>query len=155
MLLRTVKPCGSGTRCWCQVGEGFAGPTGFGRTVNSLAMVTRRIRRQGERGASRKAIAQGMSDAYAEPVCSCALYLYPFCTRDRGCSAHPAFPAPSKGEDISKPRAHWRGEDEGVLQWYRHCLRQTRSVCAREQRDEAIQLSWLQAQAGLLRSARN
>src|ERR1700754_1236828 len=95
MLLRTVKPCGSGTRCWCQVGEGFAGPTGFGRTVNSLAMVTRRIRRQGERGVSRKAIAQGMSDASAEPVCSCAFFTRAFCTRDRGCSGHPAFPAPS------------------------------------------------------------
>jgi hypothetical protein len=62
MLPRTVKACGSGTRCWCQVGGGFAGPTGFGKTVNSPAMVTRRIRRQGERVISRKAIAQGMSD---------------------------------------------------------------------------------------------
>jgi hypothetical protein len=75
MLRRTVKSCGSGTRCWCQVGGGFAGPTGFGKTVNSQAMVTRRIRRQGERVISRKAIAQGMSDASAEPVCSCAFSL--------------------------------------------------------------------------------
>jgi hypothetical protein len=50
---------------------------------------------QGERGVSRKAIAQGMSDASAEPVCSCAFFTRAFCTRDRGCSAHPAFPAPS------------------------------------------------------------
>src|ERR1700730_9676171 len=28
------------------------------------------------------------------PVCSCALFAQ-FCTRDRGCSEHPAFPAPS------------------------------------------------------------
>ena len=28
-LMRTVKPCGPGTRCWCQVGGGFASPTGF------------------------------------------------------------------------------------------------------------------------------
>ena len=26
MLRRTVKPCGSGTRCWCQVGGGFGWP---------------------------------------------------------------------------------------------------------------------------------
>ena len=26
-------------------------------------------------------------------------FLYPFCTRDRGCSAHPAFPAPSNLRD--------------------------------------------------------
>ena len=32
--------------------------------------------------------------ASAEPVCSCAHLLY-LCTRDRGCSVHPAFPAPS------------------------------------------------------------
>ena len=31
----------------------------------------------------------------AEPVCSCALSFVQSCTRDRGCSAHPAFPAPS------------------------------------------------------------
>jgi hypothetical protein len=61
-LRRTVKSCGSGTRCWCQVGGGFASPTGFGRTVNSPMTVTRRIRRRGERVISRKAIAQGMSD---------------------------------------------------------------------------------------------
>jgi len=30
------------------------------------------------------------------------------CTRDRGCSKHPAFPAPSReGQDFSKPRVHW------------------------------------------------
>src|SRR6266516_1254189 len=29
-LLRTVKPCGPGTRCWCQVGGGFASPTASG-----------------------------------------------------------------------------------------------------------------------------
>jgi hypothetical protein len=27
-LLRTAKPCGPGTRCWCQAGGGFLGPTG-------------------------------------------------------------------------------------------------------------------------------
>src|ERR1700754_1297129 len=28
------------------------------------------------------------------------VFQYPFCTRDRGCSAHPAFPAPSKAREI-------------------------------------------------------
>jgi hypothetical protein len=40
-LKRTAKPCGPGTRCWCQVGGGFASPTGFGKTVNSSTTVTR------------------------------------------------------------------------------------------------------------------
>jgi hypothetical protein len=45
-LKRTAKPCGPGTRCWCQVGGGFAGPTGLCKTVNSPTTVTRRIRRR-------------------------------------------------------------------------------------------------------------
>ena len=49
---------------------------------------------RGEHVISRKTIAQGRPDASAEPVCSCALFYFS-CTRDRGCSAHPAFPAPS------------------------------------------------------------
>jgi hypothetical protein len=39
---RTVKPCGPGTRCWCQVGGGFTDPTGFRKTVNSPTTVTKR-----------------------------------------------------------------------------------------------------------------
>src|SRR5882672_5538227 len=55
---------------------------------------------RGEREISRKTIAQGKPDASAEPVCSCAFFLCPFCARDRGCSAHPAFPAPSFTERV-------------------------------------------------------
>ena len=40
--------------------------------IKPAATVTRRIRRRGEHGISRKAITQGMPDASAEPVCSCA-----------------------------------------------------------------------------------
>jgi hypothetical protein len=63
--------------------------------IKPAAMEARRIRLQGERGISRQTIAQGM------PACSgctcmlvCALICI-HCTRDRGCSKHPAFPAPS------------------------------------------------------------
>jgi hypothetical protein len=45
---RTVKACGPGTRCWCQVGGGFANSTGFGEAFNPPTTVTRRIRRRGE-----------------------------------------------------------------------------------------------------------
>jgi len=60
-----------------------------------------------ERDISRKAIAQGMSDRLRCPVCSCAIFFSTLCTRDRGCSAHPAFPAPSlfRGTTKRKPRA--------------------------------------------------
>src|SRR3984893_7896498 len=43
--------------------------------LNPPTTVTRRIRRRGERGISRRAITQGMPDASAEPVCSCAHFL--------------------------------------------------------------------------------
>jgi hypothetical protein len=49
-----------------------SGLTGSSKLFNPPATVTRRIRRRGERGISRQAIAQGMPDASAEPVCSCA-----------------------------------------------------------------------------------
>jgi hypothetical protein len=50
---------------------------------------------RGEHEISRKAIAQGMSECFRSPVCSCASTMRTFGTRDRGCSVHPAFPAPS------------------------------------------------------------
>src|SRR6201999_1888134 len=65
---RTAKPCGPGTRCWCQVGGGVASPTGSRDAVNLSAMVTRRIRRQGERGVSRQTIAQEMPAVVGGPV---------------------------------------------------------------------------------------
>jgi hypothetical protein len=52
--------------------EVFVGPTGLDKTVNSPMTVTRRIRRRGERGISRKTIAQGMpgcSDCTCMLVC--------------------------------------------------------------------------------------
>jgi hypothetical protein len=72
--LRTAKPCGPGTRCWCQVGGGFSSSTGSRKTFNPLMTVTRRIRRRGEDGISRKAIAQGRRNAPTVPVCSCAFF---------------------------------------------------------------------------------
>src|SRR4029453_14661806 len=60
---------------------------------------------RGEHDISRKAIAQGMSECFRSPVCSCAPNAQFFGTRDRGCSVHPAFPAPSiskEGQRTSK-----------------------------------------------------
>ncbi len=74
--LRTAKPCGPGTRCWCQADGGASTQPGFRQSFNPSAEVKRRIRRRGEHGISRKAIAQGMS-GYPR------LYLY---TRVRRCS---------------------------------------------------------------------
>jgi hypothetical protein len=61
---RTAKPCGPDTRCWCQVGGGYSSPTGVEQPQHPPTTVTRRIRRRGERGISRKAIAQGMPECF-------------------------------------------------------------------------------------------
>ena len=69
-LKRTAKPCGSGTRCWCQAGGDVAGPTGLRRVFNPPATEARGIRLRGERGISRKTTAQGMPGC---SVCTCML----------------------------------------------------------------------------------
>jgi hypothetical protein len=73
----------------------FATPNRVMRAINSSATEARGIRLRGEHGISRKAIAQGMPGCSG---CTCMLvcaFLSASCTRDRGCSKHPAFPAPS------------------------------------------------------------
>src|SRR5260370_396210 len=93
--LRTAKSCGPGTRCWCQVGGGFANPTRLDQIINPPTTAPRRIRPRGKPGISHKTIAQGTpgcSDCTCMLVCA---FFFARCTRDRGCSKHPAFPAPS------------------------------------------------------------
>ena len=68
---------------------------GFAWAFNPAATEARGIRLRGEHGISRKTTAQGMPECSG---CSCMLvcaFLAHYCTRDRGCSKHPAFPAPS------------------------------------------------------------
>jgi hypothetical protein len=106
ILLRTAKPCGPGTRCWCQVGGGETDLTGLAN-LNPPMTVTRRIRRRGERGISRKAIAQGMPDASAEPVCSCAPSSHLFAHETAGAARtrHSLHPLSFEGYDCCKTRA--------------------------------------------------
>src|SRR5437879_5169105 len=77
----------------------------------------RGIRLRGEHGISRKTIAQGMpgcSDCTCMLVCASTTIS---CTRDRGCSKHPAFPAPSSlGETVlQSPGETRRGNAEVCL----------------------------------------
>src|SRR5438876_1807080 len=80
---RTAKSCGPGAAM-------------LASSLWSYPQVTvaKKPAHRGEHEVSRKAIAQGMSECFRCPVCSCAPNAQ-FGTRDRGCSAHPAFPAPS------------------------------------------------------------
>ena len=81
--------------------------------IKPAAMEARRIRLQGERGISRQTIAQGMPECSG---CTCMLVcalLRAHCTRDRGCSKHPAFPAPSRfeGKDFEQTSGAMRREN--------------------------------------------
>ena len=95
MLKRTAKACGpDASVVGVKSAEGKSARPGADEPAIRIRRRQQSPILRGERVISRKAIAQGMSDRLRCPVCSCA-FLYPFCTRDRGCSAHPAFPAPS------------------------------------------------------------
>ena len=59
------------------------------------AMVSQKAGSPGRSRISRKAIAQGRPDASAKPVCLRAPSCCNYRTQDRGCGAHPVFPAPS------------------------------------------------------------
>ena len=117
-LKRTAKPCGPGARGWRQVGGGVASPTGRANAVNSPMTEARGIRLRGERGISRKTIVQGMPEC-SDCTCMlvCALLAH-FCTRDRGCSKHPAFPAPSffGRNDLQSPGETRRGKVKVCVQ---------------------------------------
>jgi len=83
--VRTAKPCGPGAPTLASSSQ---------EAKFSRAMVARKPGHQGERGVSRKPPRREGRIASAEPVCSCAFFVC-LGTRDRGCSAHPVFPAPS------------------------------------------------------------
>ena len=93
-LKRTAKPCGSGTRGWCQAAGGEVDPTGSishqaGSDGGKRNSSPGRARHKPSNHCAGNA---GLLDCTCMLVCAslCAL-----CTRDRGCSKHPAFPAPS------------------------------------------------------------
>jgi hypothetical protein len=86
--MRTAKSCGPDAP---MAGVKFSGSSRFlGATVTNKLWS-----RRGEHGISRKPSRREGRIASAEPVCSCAFLFVHVCTRDRGCSAHPVFPAPS------------------------------------------------------------
>ena len=99
--------------------------------VNSLTTVTRRIRRRGEHGISRKAIAQGMSDASAEPVCSCAQFFAHLAHETAGAARtrHSLLPLIRGTNEPQTSGASRRGIVKSCLE-RRHC---------EERSDEAIQ----------------
>ena len=90
--------------------EVFAKPNRVRKTVNSPTTEARGIRLRGERGISRQTIAQGRPDALRWTCMLVCALLCAHCTRDRGCSAHPVFPAPSLGESFGQTSGASRRE---------------------------------------------
>jgi hypothetical protein len=94
--------------------------------------VARKPGHRGERGISRKPLRRESRmpplDLYARVRFPCA-----FCTRDRGCSAHPAFPAPSDflgRRFLAKPGRNAPRDRGGVSDEYQRATRSI--VVARE-----------------------
>src|SRR5215208_726355 len=71
-------------RCWRYVGGKCFADNGGKRAVL-----------RGEHEVSRKAIAQGRPECFALPCMLVCSFVSANRTRDRGCSKHPVFPAPS------------------------------------------------------------
>jgi hypothetical protein len=91
---RTVKPCGPGTRCWCQVGGGFASPTGPDKTIQSVDDGDKTNSSPGRaRSKPFKPLRREGRTVSAEPVVTPPVHF--FRTGDRGCGERPVFPAPS------------------------------------------------------------
>jgi hypothetical protein len=135
---RAVGCDGRGWRAGRCAPEAYGEVVWFGRRG---AGVKRAIRSAGDGGkravlreeheVSRKAIAQGRPECSRCPVCSCALLFSANRTRDRGCSKHPVFPAPSvskRAKRRCKPRAKGVARMRSYV--HRHC-----------ERSEAIHLS--------------
>ena len=136
-------------QCW---------PNRVRQNLNPLTTVTRRIRRRGEHGISRKTIAQGMPEC---SVCTCMLVCVSFahyCTRDRGCSVHPAFPAPSnfEGQGSGKPRTHRAARSQRIFSRHhprRRVIQYSRDVDDRTDKPRRTGYPACAGYDGLLRGA--
>ena len=80
-------------RCWCQVVRGSSSHDDGGK----------RAVHRGELEVSRKAIAQGRPECFRRTCMLVCVFAVRNCTRDRGCGAHPVFPAPSDWRAGSYP----------------------------------------------------
>ena len=100
---RTAKSCGSGAAVLALSSrEGSLAGDGGKRAVL-----------RGEHEVSRKAIAQGRPECFRRTCMLVCTFVCANRTRDRGCSEHPVFPAPSisRGREVDgKPRANSRRE---------------------------------------------
>src|SRR5215203_915676 len=119
--MRTAKSCGSGAAVLALSpgGRKLLPDDGGKRAVL-----------RGEHEVSRKAIAQGRPECFALPCMLVCSFVCANRTRDRGCSKHPVFPAPSNLEEGNEDANLGRTCRENAEPYPRHC-----------ERSEAIHLS--------------
>jgi len=114
----------------------FCEPNRVRQSLHPPTTVTRRIRRRGERGISRKAIAQGRRNAPTVPVCSCACSYAHIARETAGAASTRRSLRPLMGGRISNDSGALRGEGAKA----RHEVVIARSAC-----DEAIHSFFLYA----------
>src|SRR5712671_5632386 len=110
MLLRTAKSCGPDAPTLASSSRSCVGPTGFRQNLALRMTVAKEPGHRGEHDISRKTIACGNAGRSGVLVVTRVRSTDTKCTRDRGCSGHPAFPTPSRGRDSCMTRAHSRRE---------------------------------------------
>jgi hypothetical protein len=107
MLQRTAKSCGPDAPTLASSSRRQVGPTGLRHAISAddggkQARSPGRARRK-----PLKPLRAGMPGDSGVLVVTRVRFTTIKCTRDRGCSGHPAFPTPSKGaEESSTTRAH-------------------------------------------------
>jgi hypothetical protein len=144
MLLRTAKSCGPDAPTLASSSRSCVGPTGLRQNI-SADDGGKRARSPGRaRHKPLKPLRAGMPGDSGVLVVTRVRSTTTKCTRDRGCSGHPAFPTPSKGAEdfMHDSGASRRGVAKSYLELeQRHC-----------ERSEAIH-SFFMWRDGLLRGA--
>src|SRR5450631_1896200 len=108
MLQRTAKSCGPDAPTLASSSRSCVGPTGLRQNI-SADDGGKGARSPGSAKEPVKTIACGNAGCFRCTRCySCAFYHY-HCTRDRGCTGHPAFPTPSLGARFSNGSGALRG----------------------------------------------
>jgi hypothetical protein len=120
--------------------------------------VTKKPDHRGELEVSRKPLRREGRTASAEPVCSCALCFVHFARETAGAARTRLSlrPLTTGGATFPlKTRAKCAARSRSCVLDHRHCLRQTRSVCARERKRRSNPFPFHMRLHGLLRFARN
>src|SRR5229473_410814 len=122
MLLRTAKSCGPDAPTLASSSRSCVGPTGLRQNI-SADDGGKRARSPGRaRHKPLKPLRAGMPGDSGVLVVTRVRSTTTKCTRDRGCSGHPAFPTPFLGRKINAQLGRIAPRDREVA-FGRHCER--------------------------------